>query len=733
MNTREFIKETIKRWRTKEAPVARDPKKTAVKKLGQAVSSGGAGGGFEPPTVDLDEISRAYHTDSYIKRAVDKYADLMFKNGWDFNGQNDKSVQYVNTRLQLIAEATGTPTDALLSQAAFDMVLFGNCFIVKARAKNGSMPAGVTAQGYSSKQPVAGYFVLPPSTVQVSRDANGNIVGYQQSAAGGQGIDIKPEDMIHIAYKRPTGRAYGIPFAYNVLDDVKILRQIEENVARLVYRNLFPLYVYQVGLDKPGFEATDDEITDIREQIRDMPMDGGIVLPERHNISVVGTQGSALDASPYLAYYRQRVFTGLGVSETVMGLGGTANKSTSDNQAADLFDGVKDFQRIFTEGVQLAIINELLFEGGFDPTMKPEDGVRFFFEEIELDAKIKKENHVTQLFTQNVITHDELRQQIGLEPVTDDSKLYFNMVTIAVANNSASNALSHAQTIGAQQAANQAGASQTPANNAGNNKDQPANQHGKQKSPGKPKASDDSENNLIQENTQKNSSKVLTENNEVVTLTTELQINSYTENLKSSWKKLRDDVVEMMQRGKSPQLIKGMTFELIKQSLRNNNRQYISSAMSKGIVDAQTELNKPIPMGAFNVQLETEKVIAQTNSLLERLVGDMSGLFDKAIRENSETDKVANVIGAFNSNEYRLSFIANTELYRAYNYGKAMAAQTAGLTTVEVTSGDKCDKCLEKKGQPFVLTAGTSLLDSVPPFHPNCTCVVTLNIPDEEV
>lgn len=719
MNTWEFMKETIRRWRSKEAgTVARDPKKIAVKRIGQSVTSGGAGGGFEDPTVDLDEISRAYHTDSYIKRAVDKYADLMFKNGWDFNGKNDQATEYVWTRLKLIAEATGTPTETLLSQAAFDMVLFGNCYIVKARAKNGSMPTGVTAQGYSGKQPVAGYFVLPPSTVKINRDENGTIVGYQQSSSGGQGIDIKPEDMIHIAYKKPTGRAYGIPFVYNVLDDVKILRQIEENVARLVYRNLFPLYVYQVGIDKPGFESTDEEIEEVREQIRDMPMDGGIVLPERHNINVVGTQGAALDASPYLAYYRQRVFTGLGVSETTMGIGGTANKSTSDNQASDLFDGVKDFQRIYSEGIQFAIINELLFEGGYDPVMNPDDEVKFFFEEIELDAKIKKENHITQLFTQNVLTHEEMRAAMGLDPVADESRLYFNMVTIATAKETSSIDL----TVGQSNAAN----------NAGDNKDQPANQHGKQKSPGKPKASDDSENGLIQENIEKNSSKVLTEKNEVVTLTTELQINSYTENLKSSWRKLRDDVIEMTKKGKSPNLIKGMTFELIKQSLRNSNRQYISSAMKQGLDDAQAEFNKPIYLGAINVQIETDKVIRKSDAYLERLMSDMSGLFDRAIRESSESDRIASIIGSFNSNEYRLSFIANTELYRAYNYGKVMAAKAAGLQSVDVTGGDNCDKCLENMRQSFVLTED-SLLDKVPPYHPNCTCIVTLNIPDEEV
>lgn len=706
------FKEAIgfRRKKVEEASAsARDPKKTAIKKLGQAIKDGG-GGDFEDSPVDLEEVQRAYHTDSYIRRAVDKYAGLMFKNGWDFNGKNEAAVEYVWTRFKLMSEGTGKSIDQLLSQLAFDFILYGNAYLVKARAKGSQAGAtGVNAVGYTGKQPIAGYFILPATTVTVSRDDTGTITGYQQDVGGGSALSFATTEVIHFVYRQPTGRAYGVPMVYNVLDDVQILRQLEENVARLVYRNLFPLYMYQVGLDKPGFEATDEEIEEIREQIRDMPMDGGIVVPERHSIEVVGSGGSAIDASPYLEYYRQRVFTGLGVSDTVMGVGGTANRSTSDNQAADLFDGVKEFQRLFADQFQQAVVNEILFEGGFDPTLNVDDEVSFYFEEIELDAKTKKENHIVQLFTQNVITHEEMRQLMGLDPVTDEGRLYFNMVTGSLA----------------QQA--EASASQQAANNAGANKDQPANQHGTKSSPGKPKAATDSQTVTISEKVEE---KVLTEADEVVTLNSELPIDSYVESMTKFWTNLTDDVVTMIKTGKTLDQVRGFSVEITRQSLRGQNRQYISSAMMKGIYSGREELGAA---GQTNLSMTfaVEQIISKGERYVNRLIDDITHLLTSAYKEEKLEDRVAKAIGAFNSNKYRLTFIANTELYRAYNYGRATAAKEAGLETVDVVHHEGCDQCLEKQGQ--VVLTDMDLIDAVPPHHPNCTCLVQLNMPAEEV
>lgn len=92
----------------------------------------------------------------------------------------------------------------------------------------------------------------------------------------------------------------------------------------------------------------------------------------------------------------------------------------------------------------------------------------FIFHEIEFDAKIKRENHVVQLFMQNTITFEEMRQLLGKDITVDESRLYGNMFSAATSTSADS-----------EGAANQ-----------GNNKDQPENQHGKQTSPGKPKTSE---------------------------------------------------------------------------------------------------------------------------------------------------------------------------------------------------------------------------------------------------
>lgn len=691
---------------------ARDPKKIAVKRLGQAIKAGG-GGDFEDSPVDLEEVQRAYHTDSYIRRAIDKYAGLMFKQGWDFTGKNEAAVEYVWTRFKLMAEGTGKSTDSLFSELAFDYILYGNAYLVKARAKGSQAGAtGVNAVGYTGKQPIAGYFILPAPTIKVSRDDMGTVIGYEQDVGGGSALSFKKEDVVHFAYRKPTGRAYGVPMAFNVLDDVQILRQLEENVARLVYRNLFPLYLYQVGLDKPGFEATDEEIDEIREQIRDMPMDGGIVVPERHNIEVIGANGSAIDAEPYLKYYRQRVFTGLGVSDTVMGVGDTSNRSTSDNQAADLFDMVKEFQRTFGEQMQFNVMNEILFEGGFDPVLNVDDEVRFFFEEIELDAKTKKENHIVQMFTQNVITHEEMRSLIGLDPVSDEGRLYFNMVTIGTAQ---------AQADMTQQAA--------AANAAGQNKDQPANQNGAKSSPGKPKAAAESNGLPLSEKVEE---KVLTAENQMVTLSSELPIESYLSSMNQYWSNLSEDIVNMMKMGRSFDEIRGFSLEIMRQSLRAQNRQHITTAIMKGIYDGREQVDSP-STNNLNITFAVEQIIQNGESFVNRLVDDLIPLLNSAYAEEKIEERIAKAIGALNSNRYRLKFIANSELYRAYNFGVALAGKEAGVESADMIAHSACAECVSKNKQVSLSISSGDLMGAVPPHHPNCTCHLQLNTPAKEV
>lgn len=399
----------------------REPNTIRIKSISPRVSNS-SGNDFETAEVSLEQIGQAYYSDAYISRAINKIVGLMFKSGWGFSSSNKEALEYIEKRFRLMEESTHIKTRELLREIGLNFVLYANAPIIKVRGSENL--ADTNAEGYYGGEPIAALFAGSPEQFEILRDEFGNIESYR--IGGNEGVEFTPEDIEHLTYQKPSGRGYGIPYITNSIRDVLILRQVEETVTNILYRNLHPLQVYTVGIDKPGMEAQEGEIDEVRETIEGASLDSMFVVPERHRINTISSGSDFLDATGYLKYFRQRVFTGLGVSESTMGIGDTANRSTSDNQSSDLVDLVKDFQQHFTPGFQ-KIIDELLFEGGYDPTLNPEDRVEFIFTEIEQSAKIARENHEIQKFMQNVQPLDITMQNMGNDPTTDYSLFYANL------------------------------------------------------------------------------------------------------------------------------------------------------------------------------------------------------------------------------------------------------------------------------------------------------------------
>lgn len=452
----------------------RDPAQNVIKKIGLANNFDRD---FVEPEFDLTEITGAYNTESYVRQAVDKYIESMFKAGWDLVGKNPNSVLYIRQRLQMMAEVTQIPNDQLFIEMAEDLVKYANVVVVKSRTGDpNAQPPGVTVQGLGGLPAVDGYFPVNVTTLTIKRDKNGTVKSWQQEVEGqDRAVTYKAANVVHIYYKREKGNAFGTPFLMPVLDDIRALRQAEENVLKLIYRNLFPYIHVQVGLPEEGLGATDPEIAKVQSEIENMDLEAGVVTSERVNIKPIAND-KIIDANPYLKYFEQRVFTGLGVSELMMGRGNTANRSTGDNLSGEFADRVKAFQRVMAIFIDEFMIKELLMEGGFDPITNPDDDVDFIFKEIDMDAKIKAENHAIYQYEHNAITEDEMRRLLGRDPITERGQMFMELVTIATAKATAAATATTTATAG------------TP---AANNKNKPTNQNGTNTSPKKTSASHD--------------------------------------------------------------------------------------------------------------------------------------------------------------------------------------------------------------------------------------------------
>jgi len=301
----------------------RDVVKGIIKRLG--LRTGASSGDFESPEEDLDQVTNAYAADAYVRQGVDKYVDQMFKEGYDIFGKNEAAVVYLKQRLAFIAEGTGIPTGQLLQEVAEDVVKYSNAIIVKARSNNpAQLPPALSLQGVGNKNPIVGYFPLNVTQMAIRRDKNGVVQGWQQETESGT-VKFSKEDVIHIYYKRAKGNAFGTPFLMPVLDDVRALRQAEENVLRLMYRHIYPFYHAKVGTnDDPGTPTEVDEVTSV---INNMDVEGGIATTNRVEIKPIATN-AVLDAAPYLRYFEERVFSGMGIPAIMFGRGNCYDEET---------------------------------------------------------------------------------------------------------------------------------------------------------------------------------------------------------------------------------------------------------------------------------------------------------------------------------------------------------------------------------------------------------------------
>jgi hypothetical protein len=383
---------------------------------------------FEDPDFDLADIQNGYNTDSYIRQGVDKYVDQIFKEGYSFFGTDTNAVEYLKLRLAYIAEASNTPTSQLLMDIAEDVVKYGNCMVVKARNSDpNALPQGASVTGLYGKDPVVGYFCANPVTMKCKRDEYGTVTEWQQDNDGGT-TTFAPEDVVHFYYKREKGNAYGTSFLIPVLDDVRALRQAEENVLKMMYRNIYPFYHIAVGTEEQT--GTSKEIDQVKEALDGMDVEGGLVTTERVKITPIASD-KVIDAEPYLKYMEARVFSGMGIPEIMFGRGNTANRSTGDNMTSEMADRIRAISKVIEMFFNSFIIKELLMEGGYDPVLNPDQVVEFKFNDNDVDVMIKKEVHAIYKYEHNAITEDEMREELGRDPIPDGDreKMFVELIT----------------------------------------------------------------------------------------------------------------------------------------------------------------------------------------------------------------------------------------------------------------------------------------------------------------
>ncbi len=661
-----------------------DIKKFTIKATGRSAQSND----LTAAEYSLTEIQNAIKSDSYIKRFVTDYSQLIFKAGYNIVGENDAAAEYIRKRLRLMSFMTNESFDNLMIEIGNDLVAYSNAFLVKSRTDfNGINLSDLTINPVYDNKAVGGYFRIDPSTIEIQRDTNGAIKTYQQTL-GNDTVKFKPTDVIHFYIDKEPSNAFGTPRIASALEDVKMLRRIEGNVERLIYRCLFPITQMKVGIPQQGMMATDQEIKEAQQVVEQLVDDGLIITNEKVEFKNLGANNVALNAEPYLNYFEKRVFSALYLSTSMMGRGGV--KQDADSMEEQVHDAVKYFQKSISNFIQNNLFNELLLEGGFNPILNESDIVYFVFNEINLETKVKVENHYLNQYQGNAITFEELRQELGrradnisLDDVYANAVTQKNKMDLVWAGKGM---LTPDGTASPENGDPKTADKSSDENKQISNTDQPENQHGK------------SSVNIKEFKESANDRNKITKKN----------IDIYKKNFSVIYNKfqaMRNDVCDDVKNQDA------FTIPLTRESIMKMLEKYMEKELAAGYKKAIRDCGNKSPDFTFDIQ--TVNIVKETKNTIDEIFKEISKRIKKCeTREEKES--------VFNSLEYRLRFLTEYTVSKAYWYAYVKTCNALGKEKVYVDFGNSEDK----KSHKNVIDTKHFSLDDIPPFHAYCSCKI---------
>jgi hypothetical protein len=383
-------------------------------------------GNWFKPEYDLTEIQIAQDTDSFLFKAIQKKVQRFVLAGWEFVGNDIEVVKYVKKRIKEIELVSGQPFNLLMSDLAHDLIRYSNCAWVKVRNKDAST-GSVRSIHNKELEPIAGYFTLPFETLWFKVKKNGEIKKVMQEQPNtGSWKEFSPEDVVHFYTNKKPGFTMGTPELLPVLEDVALLRRLEESIETMIDSNLHPLFHYTVGNDNMPERYSPEGIKEsdlVKNTIEYMPSGGIFVSDHRHKIEAIGSEGKALKIEDYLAYFKKRVYAGLGVSPMDMGEADSANRSTANTLSKIAIQDVEALQKHIKTFIETYVISELLLEGGYeDVLLDSERMVYIKFGSVDKEEKSKEENQTIQLWLNNLISEREARKRLGEQPIDEKAR-----------------------------------------------------------------------------------------------------------------------------------------------------------------------------------------------------------------------------------------------------------------------------------------------------------------------
>lgn len=370
---------------------------------------------FSDGEYGFDIIRKAINTDSYARLRMEKYTMISTVMGYSIVGPDDKksmvAIEYLNDYLFNLEQNTNLLFTDIIDSIFSSLYGFSNCFIHVIRDKYGNITRMEVID-------------LMNNEISILHDDMGNIYGYIQYIINGNNIMFgRVYDKKEIIFLKVFGgKLFGKPILSSVIDDIRMLRRLEENMILQSFQYSIPPLIYKVKPANPASPiAEDPNIINAQRELESLLAHGGLVTTTESQIDIP-VPSSLLDMTKYLDYAKQRVLSGLYLSTIAVGETSSANKATANVMFDDIVNHAKYHQLKVAEYVNKYIINDILLHAKNKFIRKYINKVKLAFPEIDISYITQVANTEILLYNAGLVSRNEVRTKINYGPMSEQDK-----------------------------------------------------------------------------------------------------------------------------------------------------------------------------------------------------------------------------------------------------------------------------------------------------------------------
>ena len=365
---------------------------------------------------DFTETNRIIDTESFVSHIFAKKKGMLTRKEPFLKSLSTRNSDYIQKRISEMEYVSDTLFSEFFKAVVESLINYNNAFILIHRKDFSS-----SGLSYNGKDPMAALFVLSPTRLKPVENDQRDIIGYAYySKPKTQApIFIDKADVYHLYKDKKIDVSVGTPILEAVRDDILSLRQIEESIERLIYKNASPLLHAKVGTDTyPAGKLADGttEIDYYTNLIQNMEDEGGLTTSHRVDLRLLGSESQAIRVKEYVEYFKLRVLSGLKASLLDIGEAHSISTAGAEAVSQTLKEDVEDYKAILEDFFTNRLFNDLLLESNWyngKIRVPKEDKVEFIIPIVDIANKIKVESHLANLVRYGLMSIEDFCKETG--------------------------------------------------------------------------------------------------------------------------------------------------------------------------------------------------------------------------------------------------------------------------------------------------------------------------------